>query len=73
LGAWGKSKERSRNQGGIDKIIEDKIMGAAEKRGISRERTHRSQSSGAATKAEEGQKSEIRNPKSETNPNFVNF
>jgi hypothetical protein len=31
------------------------------------------QSSGAATKAEEGQKSEIRNPKFETNSNFVNF
>jgi hypothetical protein len=30
-------------------------------------------SSGAAAKAEDRKKSEIRNSKSETNPNFVNF
>jgi hypothetical protein len=35
--------------------------------------TRQTQSGGAATKAEDRQKPEIRNPKSETNSNFVNF
>jgi hypothetical protein len=40
-------------------------------RQVSREQ--RAQSSGAAIKAQERQKSEIRSPKPETNSNFVNF
>jgi hypothetical protein len=56
---------------GTDLILLRRMSCSIKERQVSREQ--RAQSSGAAIKAQERQKSEIRSPKPETNSNFVNF